>query len=58
MLANANRSKQSEISTVTNKGQMLWRVFSNARNTKIMIGFMKRLVHGQQKSFFLILNNL
>jgi hypothetical protein len=33
------------ISTVTNKGQMRWKVFSGALNAKILIGFMKRLVH-------------
>jgi transposase len=58
VLANANRSKLSVISTVTNKGQMRWKVFSGALNTKIMIGFMKRLVHGRQKRVFLILDNL
>jgi len=58
VLANANRSKLSVISTVTNKGQMRWKVFSGALNTKIMIGFMKRLVHGRQKRVLLILDNL
>ena len=58
VLANANRSKLSVISTVTNKGQMRWKVFSGALNSKIMIGFMKRLVDGRQKRVFLILDNL
>ena len=58
VLAHANRSKLSVISTVTNKGQMRWKVFSGALNTKIMIGFMKRLVHGREKRVFLILDNL
>ena len=58
VLANANRSKLSVISTVTNKGQMRWKVFSGALNAKIMIGFMKRLVHGREKRIFLILDNL
>jgi transposase len=40
------------------KGQMRWKVFSGALNTKIMIGFMKRLVHGRPKRVFLILDNL
>ena len=43
---------------MTNKGQMRWKVFSGALNAKIMIGFMKRLVHGRQKRVFLILDNL
>jgi transposase len=58
VLANANRSKLSVISTVTNKGQMRWKVFSGALNAKILIGFMKRLVHGREKRVFLILDNL
>ena len=58
VLANANRAKLSVISTVTNKGQMRWKVFSGALNTKILIGFMKRLVHGREKRVFLILDNL
>lgn len=58
VLANANRSKLSVISTVTNKGQMRWKVFSGALNAKILIGFMKRLVHGHKKRVYLILDNL
>jgi len=58
VLANANRSKLSVISTVTNKGQMRWKVFSGALNARVLIGFMKRLVHGRQKRVFLILDNL
>ncbi len=58
VLANANRSKLSVISTVTNKGQMRWKIFSGALNTKIIIGFMKRLVHRRKKRIFLILDNL
>ncbi len=58
VLANANRSKLSVISTVTNKGQMRWKVFSGALNAKILIGFMRRLVHGPKKRVFLILDNL
>src|SRR5271157_1983921 len=58
VVANANRSKLSVISTVTNKGQMRWKVFSGALNAKILIGFMKRLVDGRQKRVFLILDNL
>jgi transposase len=58
VLANANRSKLSVISTVTNKGQMRWKVFSGALNAKVLIGFMKRLVHGREKRIFLVLDNL
>jgi len=58
VMANANRSKLSVISTVTNKGQMRWKVFSGALNAKVLIGFMKRLVHGREKRVFLILDNL
>lgn len=58
VLANANRPKLSVISTGTNKGQMRWKVFSGALNAKILIGFMKRLVHGREKRIFLVLDNL
>jgi len=58
VVANARREKLSVISTVTNKGQMRWKVFSGAINAKVLIGFMKRLVHGQKKRIFLILDNL
>jgi transposase len=58
VLANANRARLSVISTVTNKGQMRWRVFSGALNARLLIGFMKRLVHGRQKKILLILDNL
>ena len=58
VLANANRAKLSVISTVTNKGQMRWKVFSGALHAKILIGFMKRLVHGLKKRVFLVLDNL
>lgn len=58
VLANANRSKLSVISTVTNKGEMRWKVFAGALNAKVLIGFMKRLVHGREKRVFLILDNL
>jgi len=58
VLANANRSKLSVISTVTNKGQMRWKVFAGALNAKILIGFMNRLVQGRATRVFLILDNL
>ncbi len=58
VLANANRSKLSVISTVTNKGQRRCKVFSGALNATILISFMKRLVHGRGKRVFLILDNL
>jgi transposase len=58
VLANANRAKLSVISAVTNKGEMRWKVFSGALNAKILVGFMKRLVHGRKKRVFLILDNL
>ena len=58
VLANANRAKLSVISTVTNKGEMRWKVFSGALNARLLIGFMNRLVHGREKRVFLILDNL
>src|SRR5664280_2183379 len=56
--ANADRQSLSVISTVTNKGQMRWKVFSGALNAKILIGFMERLTRQQTTKIFLILDNL
>ena len=56
--ANANREKLSVISTVTNKGQMRWKVFSGALNARMLTGFMKRLAQGRNRRIFLILDNL
>jgi len=58
VLANANRAKLSVISTVTNKGQMRWKVFSGALNAHILIGFMERLVRNRKQKIFLVLDNL
>ena len=58
VLANDNRAKLSVISTVSSKGQMRWKVFSGALNAKILMGFMKGLVHGHEKRVLLILDNL
>jgi len=56
--ANAARQSLSVISTVTNKGQMRWKVFSGALNAKILIHFLERLTRQQKKKIFLILDNL
>lgn len=48
----------SIISTVTNKGQMRWRIFDGALNSTILNDFFKRLIKGQKKKVFLILDNL
>jgi transposase len=53
-----NRSSLSVISTVTNKGQMRWRIFSGALNARILIDFLKRLTSNAAKKIFLILDNL
>jgi transposase len=37
---------------------MRWKVFSGALNARLLIGFMKRLVHGRQKRILLVLDNL
>lgn len=58
MLANANRAKLNVISTVTNKGEMRWKVFSGELNVRLLISFMKPFVHGRRKRIFLILGNL
>jgi transposase len=56
--ANANRKKLSIISTVTNKGQMRWKVLSGALNARILIGFMERLIRNREQKIFLVLDSL
>jgi transposase len=50
--------KRSVISTVTNKGQMRWKVFSGALNAKVLIGFLDRLVRHREQKIILILDNM
>jgi transposase len=55
----ANRSSLSIISSVTNKGQMRWKVFKGALNADIFIDFMARLVKGNAgKKVLLVVDNL
>jgi transposase len=56
--ANVNLQSLSVLSTITNKGKMRWKVFFGALNAKILLRFLKRLTHGQQKKIILILANL
>jgi transposase len=55
---NNKRHGLSVISSVTNKGQMRWRIFDGALNASIFIDFMKRLIRGSVKKVFLIVDNL
>jgi predicted lipoprotein len=47
--AKAVRQSLSVISTVTNRGQMRWKVFSGALNATILIRFLERLTRQQEK---------
>lgn len=55
---NSKRAGLSIISTVTNKGQMRWKIFDGALNADILIDFLRRLIKGATKKVFLILDNL
>ncbi len=55
---NSKREGLSVISTVTNKGEMRWKMFEGAMNADILIDFMGRLIKGAAKKIFLILDNL
>ncbi len=55
---NSKREGLSVISTVTNKGQMRWKIFEGAINADILIDFMGRLIRNASKKIFLILDNL
>ena len=55
---NSKRHGLSVISTVTNKGQMRWKVFDGALNSNILIDFLRRLVKDAGRKVYLILDNL
>ena len=55
---NHKRAGLSVISTVTNKGEMRWKIFEGAINADILIDFMKRLIRDAGRKVYLILDNL
>lgn len=55
---NQNRHSCSVMSTVTNKGKMRWMVFGGAMNSKRFIDFLRRLIKGEKRKLFLVLDNL
>jgi len=55
---NHKRHGLSVISTVTNKGQMRWKIFAGTLKAEILIDFLRRLTKGQERKLFLILDNL
>lgn len=55
---NNKRHGLSVISTVTNKGQMRWKVFDGALNSAILIDFLRRLIKDAGRKIYLILDNL
>lgn len=49
----------SVMSTVTNRGQVRWKVFEGAMNAALLIDFLKRPIKDMRsKKVFLILDNL
>jgi transposase len=52
------RHSLSIISSVTNKGEMRWKIFDGALNASIFIDFLKRLIRNAKKKIFLIVDNL
>lgn len=55
---NHQRHGLSIISTVTNRGQMRWKIFDGAINADVLIDFLKRLVRDAGRKVYLILDNL
>jgi len=55
---NNKRHGLSIISTVTNRGQMRWKIFDGALNADVLIEFLKRLVRSAGRKVYLILDNL
>ncbi|KAF1005891.1 MAG: IS630 family transposase ISCARN25 [Burkholderia gladioli] len=55
----SRRERLSVMSTVTNRGQVRWKVFEGAINADILLDFLKRLIKDMRsKKIFLILDNL
>ncbi|KST74373.1 transposase [Burkholderia humptydooensis] len=55
----SRREGLSVMSTVTNRGQVRWKVFEGAMNADILPDFLKRLIKDMRsKKVFLILDNL
>jgi transposase len=52
------REGLSVISTVTNRGQLRWKIFDGALNAGILVDFLRRLTRSAGKKIFLILDNL
>jgi len=52
------RHNLSIISTVTNKGEMRWKIFDGALNADILIDFLRRLIRDAKQKIFLVLDNL
>lgn len=55
---NHKRHGLSIISSITNKGEMRWKIFDGALNADIFIDFLKRLIKNAPKKIFLIVDNL
>lgn len=55
---NHKREGLSVISSVTNKGEMRWKIFEGAMNAALLIDFLRRLIKSAGKKVFLILDNL
>ena len=55
---NHKRHGLSILSTVTNRGQMRWKIFEGALNAEILIDFLRRLVRSAERKVYLILDNL
>ena len=55
---NNKRHCLSVISTVTNRGQMQWKIFNGALNAAVLTDVLRRLIKGAPKKIFLILDNL
>jgi transposase len=54
----AQREKISLISTVTNRGQMRFRLFEGALNAAGLVAFLEALVRGSSRKLYVIMDNL
>ncbi len=52
------RFKTNMISTITNKGVMRFMLFDESFTTSVFIAFLKRLIKGQKRKVFLVVDNM
>ena len=58
LIVPGNRFSVNMISTVTNRGQVRWMIYTGRMNAALFIVFLERLIAGAAKKVFLIVDHL